>query len=215
LLTILRHLKQILPMASGQVLDVGCGQSPYKFLLNPNATIYNGIDVQHATDFKYENQNITYFNGKDIPFANNYFDFIICTEVLEHVEHYQYLVNEMHRVLKPNGQAIITIPFSARYHYIPWDYFRYTPSSLKTIFSAFENTQIKSRGTDITVIANKMIVILFRWLMPLNKWRYLALPFVLLTVPFFALFILLGHASLWFNIGANVDPLGYTIQVKK
>ena len=44
LLTIYKDLKKRLPLFTGKVLDVGCGQSPYKFLLN-NKTRYFGIDV--------------------------------------------------------------------------------------------------------------------------------------------------------------------------
>src|ERR1700761_7045079 len=137
ILTIFKDVRRELPAYRGKVLDIGCGQSPYKFLLDPVATEYFGIDIIEAKDFGYDNRNIISFDGKHIPFGDQLFDAVICTEVLEHVQDYQYLIDEMYRVSKKNADLIVTIPWSARYHYIPYDYLRYTPSSLKTMFSVF------------------------------------------------------------------------------
>src|SRR6266487_15049 len=149
ILTIYTDIKKELPKFTGRVLDVGCGQSPYKFLLNRSETVYTGIDIVDASNFDYKNSDITPFDGENIPFEDNTFNSVICTEVLEHVYNYQALVNEMYRVCKPGANGIITIPFSARYHYIPYDYFRYTPSALIKIFSQFSAVEITPRGTDV------------------------------------------------------------------
>ena len=47
-----------------------------------------------------------------IPFPNNSFDAIICNHVLEHVANDRQAMNELHRVLKPNGWAILQVPYS-------------------------------------------------------------------------------------------------------
>lgn len=214
-LTVLPHLRKVLPFFKGEVLDVGCGQSPYKFLLNKDQAKYYGIDITEADRFNYHNSDVTYFNGQDIPFGDEKFDGLICTEVLEHVEGYQRLIDEMHRVMKTGATGIITIPWSARYHYIPWDFFRFTPSSLKTMFSNFSEARITNRGTDVTVIANKVIVMFIRNLMPVVAWKWILVPIWLLLTPILALVILMGHCSLWFGLGTDEDPLGYTIVVKK
>jgi len=214
-LTALPHLKEVLPHFRGEVLDVGCGQSPYKFLLKKGETKYYGIDIPEAARFKYHNTEITPFNGQDIPFGDEKFDGLICTEVLEHVEHYQKLIDEMHRVMRTGATGLITVPWSARYHYIPWDFFRYTPSSLRTMFAKFSEAKITNRGTDITVIANKVIVLFIRNLLPVVAWRWILVPFWILFTPILGLVTVMGHLSLWFNLGTDEDPLGYTIVVKK
>ena len=215
ILTIYRDIKKTIPAFKGNVLDVGCGQSPYKFLLDGTQTKYFGIDIVDADKFDYDNSDITPFNGEDIPFEEGKFDGVICTEVLEHVQNYQKLINEMHRVMKTGATGIITIPWSARYHYIPWDFFRYTPSSLKTMFSAFSEAKIQNRGTDIPNIANKIIVIWFRNLLPAKIWKWLFVPVWIVFSPILIFAVLLAHVSLWFNLGSDEDPLGYTIIVKK
>jgi SAM-dependent methyltransferase len=164
---------------------------------------------------KMNKRNINIILGNKIPFKENHFDFLICTEVLEHVENYQQLVDEIYRVLKPNAKALITIPWSARFHYIPYDYFRYTPTTLLKMFSHFKDIEIIPRGTDVTSIAAKLIVLFVRNILPNNLFRYLFMPFWLITSPIVIIGIILGHISLVTRFGNDSDPLGYTIVLKK
>lgn len=215
ILTIFRHVKSELPKYKGNVLDIGCGQSPYRFLLDESKTRYFGVDIVDADKFDYENSDVTPFNGKDIPFENDKFDAVICTEVLEHVEYYQYLIDEMYRVMKPGAKGIVTIPWSARYHYIPYDFFRYTPSSLKTMFAKFSEGKIIARGSDVSNVANKLIVMWFRNLQVNSFLKFVLVPFWIVTLPLLGLAVLMAHISLVLNLGSTEDPLGYTILIKK
>lgn len=215
ILTIFKDVKKQLPTYKGNVLDIGCGQSPYKFLLNSNATKYYGIDIIEATSFGYNNSAVTAFDGKNIPFEDAKFDAVICTEVLEHVQEYQYLIDEIYRVTKFNADVIVTIPWSARYHYIPYDYFRYTPSSLKMMFSKFSEVVIRERGTDVAVIGSKLIVLFARGILPKKKWKYLFLPLYILGIPILITAIFFAHLAITLKIGSKEDPLGYTLIIKK
>ncbi len=215
ILTIYNDIKNELPKFRGKVLDIGCGQSPYRYLLNKSETEYKGIDVVEASSFDYINSNITLFDGENIPFEDATFDAIICTEVLEHVYNYQKLVTEIHRVCKPNAKAIITIPFSARYHYIPYDFFRYTPSALEKIFSKFSKVEITPRGTDVVSICAKIIVLFFRNIIPNSVLKVICLPFWIAMLPVLGITVFIAHLSVKFNLGSNLDPLGYTIKIVK
>lgn len=215
ILTIYNDIKKVLPAYSGKILDIGCGQSPYKFLLNKEQTHYYGIDIIEASEFGYDNKDITSFDGKNIPFDDSIFDGVICTEVLEHVQDFQYLVDEIYRTAKKDAKIIVTVPWSARYHYIPYDYFRYTPSSLKTVFSKFSDVIIQPRGNDIAVISSKIIVLFFRNFFPTEKWKYIFLPFFLVALPLLLIAVAIAHLAIVFKLGSTEDPLGYTILVKK
>lgn len=46
----------------------------------------------------------------DIPFEDEYFDFVISTEVIEHTPNPKKAIQEMHRVLKKNGVLVVTVP---------------------------------------------------------------------------------------------------------
>ncbi len=215
ILTIYTDIKKEFPYYKGKVLDIGCGQSPYKYLLNKMETEYKGIDVAEASDFDYINKDITFFDGKNIPFDNNTFDAIICTEVLEHVYEHQHLVDEIYRVSKPGAKGIITIPFSARYHYIPHDFYRYTPSALERIFGKFSKIEIIPRGTDVLSICAKIIVLFYRNMLPDNIIKIIFLPFWIAILPVLGITVLVAHISRIFNLGSDLDPLGYTVKIVK
>lgn len=48
-----------------------------------------------------------------MPFSNNIFDIVIANHILEHVNDLQQALSEIHRVLKPNGWAILQTPYSS------------------------------------------------------------------------------------------------------
>src|SRR5205814_7906584 len=45
-----------------------------------------------------------------LPFANESFDAVICLEVLEHLMMPEFTCREIHRVLRPGGQVLISVP---------------------------------------------------------------------------------------------------------
>ncbi|MDR2337792.1 MAG: class I SAM-dependent methyltransferase [Deltaproteobacteria bacterium] len=232
-LTIFRHLKAILPFYTGKVLDIGCGNSPFRFLIHPSQAEYLGVDIKAASNFGYQNQAKIEFDGENLPFLDGSIENIIFTEVLEHLENPENLIAEMYRVLKAGGKAVVTIPFSARVHYIPNDYCRYTPYKLQKLFSAFSEIEILNRGTDINSIIAKLIVMCFGLIIPLyfgqnkaalEQERKLSLSFYsylsrfllfIIILPFVLLITVIGHLELLFKLGSDNDPLGYTIILKK
>jgi SAM-dependent methyltransferase len=220
-LTIYKYLSRTIPAMRGKLLDVGCGNSPFKFLVKPDQCTYTGIDIAGADNFDYQNAGIIVFDGENIPFANESFENIICTEVIEHIAQPEKIIAEIYRVLKPGGLGIVTLPWSARVHFAPYDFCRYTPYKLAQLFQEFDNVHIRNRGTDINTIVSKMIVFFFGNLL---SWQFslkniLMLPFkiafLILFVPFLALAVLFSHIALMLNLGSADDPLGYTITFTK
>ena len=196
-------------------VDVGCGQSPYRFLLDRDTTSYVGIDISDADKFDYVNSEIVPFDGEHIPFPDDYFDAVICTEVLEHVLHFQGLVDEIYRVMRVDGEAIVTVPWSARFHYIPYDFFRYTPASLREVFRGFREAAISARGTDISVIASKLVVLWFRNLVPVDHRKRVFIPLWVIASPALAVVLAIAHICTVAGVGSADDPLGYTVLLRK
>ena len=216
LLTCTRFLAPYLARFDGSVLDVGCGEMPFRGLLAPGAR-YTGIDVLISDDFGMRGSpDIVPFDGRAIPFADASFDHVLCTEVLEHAADPAALVAEMYRVLKPGGTLLATIPFAARVHYAPHDFHRFTRYRLASLFADFAAVTVEERGDDLSVIANKMIVVCAR-LARLHPpvaliWRVPALACLL---PVSAVALGIAHLSLLFGWGSKMDPLGYGVLARK
>lgn len=210
--TVYQSLRSFARGFSGAVLDVGCGASPYKFLFDVDRTQYTGIDIEQSIRFGYSNTTAVLFDGAHIPFPQATYDGVICTEVLEHVLDYQTLIDEIYRVMKPGAKLLLTVPWSARFHFIPHDFFRYTPSALERIFIDFKSVKITHRGTDVASIMAKLLVIWFRNLFP-GKRNFKVVSFLVaaLCTPVAVVLAGIGHASIRLNIGSKDDPLGYSV----
>lgn len=115
------------------VLDVGCGLRPYERFFTHGQ--YIGIDVESSGRESTGKRADYIFDGTHIPFETNSLDAIICTEVLEHAVDPEKLLDEMHRVLKPNARLLITVPFIWGLHELPYDFRRYTSEGIKKIIT--------------------------------------------------------------------------------
>jgi len=99
------------------LLDYGCGSGLYlrKMLEFPNLKII-GADVSEKLigNLKKQfpkQQFVKLSEDKRLPFATNSFDFIICLDVIEHVYDVELLLSEFNRILKKDGELIITTPY--------------------------------------------------------------------------------------------------------
>lgn len=214
LLTCWRFLVPSLAAMHGTVLDVGCGDMPFRGLL-PRDSAYTGLDVPQADDFGMQrHHDIVSFDGISIPFDDESFDHVICTEVLEHAADPVVLIEEMHRVLRRGGSLVVTVPFSARVHHAPYDFHRFTVYRLAQMFSNFSSVEIRERGDDLSVIANKLIVLCMR-LRPTTMMSLWRLPLIALLAPFAIAALGIAHLSLYRGWGSRSDPLGYAVMAVK
>ncbi len=99
-----------------RVLDVGCGGGPYANLICKENEVYALdecpirllLDEDNALSKGYNLLCIG--DGLQLPFADSFFDIVVCTEVLEHTLETRAFVKELYRVLKTNGKIIISVP---------------------------------------------------------------------------------------------------------
>jgi SAM-dependent methyltransferase len=64
----------------------------------------------------------------------------ICLETLEHCEDPLAACRELARVVRPEGVAIVSAPFLLGIHGYPQDYFRFTPSAMRSMLRDFDDT---------------------------------------------------------------------------
>ena len=113
-----------LPFSNGRCLDVGCGEKQYECLFQ--GFKYVGIDVEVSGRELSMKQPDIFFDGQNIPFDDDCFDVVFCTQVLEHVGNPGALLREMFRVLRPSGHLIISVPFVYPEHEVPYDFTRFS-----------------------------------------------------------------------------------------
>jgi SAM-dependent methyltransferase len=204
LASIWRDLRPLLAHETGDVLDVGCGEQPYRSLL-AHAKSYTGLDIAESSDrFGYARDDTVYVSGYPWPVPDRSVDLALCTEVLEHVLEPTELLTEVRRCLRPGGRLLMTVPFAARWHFVPFDYWRFTPSAITHLLreAGFVNIKVYSRGNPVTVTAQKVLALIA----PLGGLRVPLLPVA-------ATAALVGHWSLKRDWGE--DCLGYTVAASR
>lgn len=212
--SIWRDLAEVLASVRGVLVDVGCGAQPYRELL-PHGVTYVGIDSADApAHFGYEVPGTTYFEGDEWPVGDRAADAVLCTETLEHVLDTRGFLAQAARTLRPGGMLILTVPFAARWHFIPHDYWRFTPSSLRHLLeqSGFTNVRVYARGNAVTVACYKAMALGLPLLFgPRSKGAAgLARRLVgVATLPASAVLSVVANASLLGEGGE--DCLGYTV----
>lgn len=138
------HIKKYAKYARGNILDFGCGRSPYRNLFK-NCKSYIGCDIE-LSGHKHEHERIdVFYDGKVLPFKDQKFDWIFSSEVFEHIFNLEEVMKELNRVLIPGGKMLITVPFVWNEHEIPYDNIRYTSFGIKYLFeeNGFEIIEIK------------------------------------------------------------------------
>jgi SAM-dependent methyltransferase len=212
--SIWRDVSAELPDVRGTALDVGCGAQPFRQLFHRSVR-YIGIDTIDAkARFDYQVPDTLYYDGRGWPVDDGSMDFILCTEALEHVYDTRQFLAEARRCLAHSGRVLFTVPFAARWHYIPYDYWRFTPSALKSILTeaGFRSVAVYARGNEITVACYKVMALMLPLLFPQGKRRGTAVALRLIGVLFMPLFFILaacGNLSLRGRGGD--DCLGYTV----
>ena len=127
-----------------KILDIGAGEIPF-------SPFYKDLSVSTCDIQNNSSSSIDFIIGTDgsLPFQDASYDVIFLFDVLEHVKNDIFFISECNRILTNGGCIIATIPFMYRFHEIPYDYRRYTPSGLTNIFSnaSFQNIDIKKIGS--------------------------------------------------------------------
>lgn len=189
-----KRIKEYSIYITGTTLDIGCGSKPYADLFSSEK--YIGMDVEVSGN-KNQNRSVDiYYNGISIPFDTNYFDSIVCFEVLEHVFNPDIFLSEAFRVLKPGGVAIFTVPFVWDEHEPPFDYARYTSFGLKHLFEKngfiiLENKKYLNDLRLFALLANAYIYKIVRKIIP-SRISFL------LILPLTSINNILGHVSFLF-----------------
>ncbi|MEX2595116.1 MAG: class I SAM-dependent methyltransferase [Anditalea sp.] len=141
------------PIVNGDLLEVGCGEGRGVEVLLDQVKTYHGLDKIRGVIEKLEQRfPMATFEQAVIPplgtIPSNKFDTVVSFQVIEHIEDDQLFLQEIHRVLKPGGKAIISTP-NIRHTLSrnPWHIREYTGNQLKLLCEGiFKKVEAKGIG---------------------------------------------------------------------
>ena len=113
------------------ILDAGAGEMPHRGLcghlryVSQDFAKYDGLgdglglQVGHFDSTKVD----IISDIRELPVRDGTFDSVMCLEVLEHVPDPVAAVRELHRVLRPQGRLLITVPGTSLLHFSPFHFY--------------------------------------------------------------------------------------------
>ena len=126
--TSITHVNNILEKnLNWKILDIGCGYKAHK-----NASVI--ADIQDFSDF-YKEKKFVQIQGKNLPFKDKEFDFVIASHVIEHVKDFEFFIKELERI---SSKGYIELPtrlgdnlvFENKNDHIWWFYYDDTTNQL-------------------------------------------------------------------------------------
>ena len=180
-------IKKYANQLQGNLLDLGCGSKPYKVLFKVDK--YIGVDVINR-GHPHETESIdAYYNGSTLPFKDEAFDSVFCSEVFEHIFELEEVLLELKRVMKKNGTALFTVPFVWDEHETPFDFGRYSSFGIKYLLekNGFEILALEKSTKFLETLFQFWNLYLFYKLYTKNKYLN-----ILINILFIAPFTIIG-----------------------
>lgn len=149
-----RWLAAQAPLVTGRLLDLGCGNQPYRPWYGPL------VEEVVAADAAPGPGVLPVDLSRPLPLPGASFDTVLCTQVLEHVEDVEVAVAEIARVLRPGGHALVTVPFLYPTHEAPYDFQRFTHLGLTGLVRrhGLEVLSLGAQGGPLLLVAHYAVL---------------------------------------------------------
>jgi SAM-dependent methyltransferase len=170
------QLREARPYVSGLLLDIGCGGKPYRGLFEDRVAAYVGLDYPPThlavEDVHHVAVADVYGDGARLPIRSDAVDTVLCTQTLEHVSEPWVVMDEIARVLRPDGHLILTAPMAWGLHGEPHDFYRFTKYGLRSLAerSRLEVDYVRPRGGFWALMGQLFSTHMYRkWCTPLSR----------------------------------------------
>ena len=130
-------IKRLVPEdGSVTVLDIGCGSGKtLEWFRSRNRQVeWSGVEIEESYNIADLNNlppGVNIYDGVNLPFAQESFDFCFSSQVFEHVRRPNELLRDIHRVLKRSGVFFGSVSGGETYHW--HSLYNYTALGWKTI----------------------------------------------------------------------------------
>jgi SAM-dependent methyltransferase len=193
-----------------RLLDAGCGTGIYSLSLNKNFKCIDAVDISKEKigfledNNKYKNIVFKCCDLKSLSFPDQYFDVVICSDVLEHIKEDMKAIKEIVRVLKKGGVLLLTVPSKSKKN--------------ERIYKHYNHERVGYSLKDIETIARKLnLKILgingysYTFSDKISEFSYKFNNKIIIGVLFYPLFVL----SAFFDILKMGEPNGLFVKLKK
>jgi SAM-dependent methyltransferase len=131
-----------LPAGELAVLDVGGRIQPYRTL------IPNRIRSYIAVDLRFTPLVDVAARAEQLPLRDAAFDLVICTQVLEYIAQPSLACAEIHRVLKPGGTLLLSVPGACLIDAAE-ERWRFLPAGLRHLLAEFDAVEVVAEGSSV------------------------------------------------------------------
>jgi len=193
-------LPSFISYGQGYALDVGCKDQRYRKLIELKGYEYVGLDITS------KGKNTVIADAHYVPFRENSFSLILCTETIEHLTDPFEALREMSRTLNDDGVLILSAPYAFPSKH--GDYYRFSDHGLIEICSrtGLNVLEIKPIASIFTVFA--MIIYNGLFLPFLRRFR----PLKLLNGIIYRIGFLMSRLD---RYAPAKLPTGYILEVRK
>ena len=199
------------------ILDAGAGERVFKPFrshleyVSQDFGQYTGGDINGSETWNNEGLDII-SDITSIPVEDNSFDYILCTEVLEHVPDAPEVIKEFSRILKPGGILLATAPFCSLTHFAPYHFSGYNSFWWQHHLSRnnFKIELIESNGNWFSFVAQELRR--SRWMGKTNGMPILGLITRILSIP---IILMLSIMDYFDNDSKSLLCFGFMTRSKK
>jgi ubiquinone/menaquinone biosynthesis C-methylase UbiE len=161
--------EQLLSIPKGKsILDAGAGECQYKKFCEHLSYTSQDLGEYDGRGDSIGLQTKKWDNTKldiicdiiNMPLDSGRFDYVLCTEVLEHVPFPDQAIREMSRVLKPGGSLIVSSPFCSQTHFAPFHFCTgFNIYWYKAVFETcgLEITEVAKNGNFFTYVQQELL----------------------------------------------------------
>ncbi len=166
------------PHLRGRLLDLGCGKRPYSLIYDPLVAKSVGTEVTFSPHGTADADVLA--RGEALPFRDDAFDTILCTEVLEHTVDPFEAMREISRLLAPGGYLLLSVPFLYPVHEAPHDYWRLTFHGLAALVRSvgLVPLYVRPKGGPIATLVSLAVNVAVRAANAVTKGLRLSKPLV-------------------------------------
>ena len=160
----------------GKIIDIGAGTCQYK-------NYFKNLQYFSQNIQNNQQESINYVGEFEI-LPSNRFNYVLCTQVLEHLKDPNAAFKNFHRILKKRGKVFLTTIMAFEEHSIPEDYFRFTRYGLRYLAESngFKVEKIEPQGGRFIVLSKELQVLIPR----LIKNKYIiSIYYLIFSLPLF------------------------------